>query len=84
MGWWIRISLFKLIRGKERNKKETGFLKALISINKKEKTIEEVETKKTAEVETKEIEKVETNNVKDSVHKIKIMTAIDVIKEMIR
>jgi len=30
------------------------------------------------------IEKVETNNVKDSVHKIKIMTAIDVIKEMIR
>jgi hypothetical protein len=29
------------------------------------------------------IEKVETNNVKDSVHKIKIMTAIDVIKEMI-
>jgi hypothetical protein len=30
------------------------------------------------------IEKVETNNVKDSVHKIKIMTAIDVIEEMIR
>ena len=30
------------------------------------------------------IEKIETNNVKDSVHKIKIMTAIDVIKEMTR
>ena len=29
-------------------------------------------------------EKIETNNVKDSVHKIKIMTAIDVIKEMTR
>tara|TARA_B100000767_G_C19778155_1_gene544001 strand:- start:8420 stop:8554 length:135 start_codon:yes stop_codon:yes gene_type:complete len=29
------------------------------------------------------VEKVERNNVKDSVHKIKIMTAIDIIRENI-
>ena len=30
------------------------------------------------------IQRVESNDVKDSVHKIKIMTAIDIIREMIR
>ena len=30
------------------------------------------------------VQKIETNDVKDSVHKIKLMTARDVIRELIR
>ena len=30
------------------------------------------------------VEKIETNDVKDSVHKIKLMTARDIIRELIR
>ena len=37
-----------------------------------------------AEILEKLVQKIETNDVKDSVHKIKLMTARDVIRELIR
>jgi len=37
-----------------------------------------------AELLEKLVRKIETNDVKDSVHKIKLMTARDVIRELIR
>ena len=37
-----------------------------------------------AELLEKLAQKIETNDVKDSVHKIKLMNARDVIREMIR
>ena len=37
-----------------------------------------------AELLEKLVQKIEVNDVKDSVHKIKLMTARDVIREMIR